>query len=103
MLATDREGANKMITITDAITMRIQKILDARGITITDLSRRAGLTQSTVNEVMKGKSKFPRIITILKITDALHMTLGEFFSDKVFDDVVEHELDAIMRADNRHH
>lgn len=93
-----QKGERKMLAITDAIRVRIQDILDRKRMSVYQLARLSGLTQSTVNEVMTGQSKFPRIITIVKIAKALDMDLPEFFGDKVFENVVEAEIDQVIKS-----
>ena len=42
------------------------------------------LTQSTVDSLINGKSKNPKLLTIVRICDGLGITLTEFFDDKLF-------------------
>ena len=72
--------------IDEAVTTRIQQLLKERGWTTNELIKRSGVKQSTISEIMAGRSKFPRISTIKKISQGFGMTLSEFFNHKMFED-----------------
>jgi len=62
----------------DALVQAIQALCNERGLTINALARRAGLTQSTIDSIMKGKSKNPKLETLEKIASGFDMTVDEF-------------------------
>lgn len=72
--------------IDEAVTTRIKSLLKEKGWTANELIRRSGVNQSTIAEIMAGRSKFPRISTIAKVSRGFGMTLSEFFDDDVFED-----------------
>jgi len=72
--------------IDEAVTTRIQQLLKERGWTANELIRRSGVKQSTMAEIMSGRSKYPRINTIKNIAHGFGMTLSEFFNHKMFED-----------------
>ena len=51
----------------------------------------AGLPPSSVKNILYGKSKNPKIITIKALCDGFGITLGEFFSTPEFD-ALEQEI-----------
>ncbi|MCD8364841.1 MAG: helix-turn-helix transcriptional regulator [Clostridiales bacterium] len=57
---------------------RIRQLCAKRGITINKLATMAGLQQSTVDNIIHGASKNPRIKTLHKIALAFNMTVSEF-------------------------
>lgn len=67
-----------------AIEEKITKILIERNITVNKLSSMSCLTQSTVYSLINGKSRNPKLLTIVHICDGLGITLTEFFDDKLF-------------------
>ena len=73
--------------ITEAMSEKITKILREKDITINRLASISCLTQSTVDSLVNGKSKNPKILTIVRICDGLNIKLSEFFNDKLFDDL----------------
>lgn len=67
-----------------AIEEKITKILIERNITVNKLASMSCLTQITVDSLINGKSKNPKLLTIVRICDGLGITLTEFFDDKLF-------------------
>lgn len=79
-----------MDTVT-AVRDRILRLCGEREISINKLATICGLPPSSIKNILYGKSKNPKLITIKMICDGLDMTLGEFFSTPVFDQL-EQEL-----------
>ena len=52
-----------------------------------ELAVRAGVTPSTVYSMLDGRRKELSINVIKKLCDGLDMSLGEFFSARVFDEL----------------
>lgn len=77
--------------ISGAVRDRILGICEKRGLTINKLATLAGMPPSSVKNILYGKSRNPKLVTIKLLCDGLDMTLGEFFSAKEFDDL-EQEL-----------
>lgn len=73
--------------IGEATGRRIINLCAEKNISINKLAIMSGLTQSTLQSVVDGKSHNPTILTIARICDSLNMTLSEFFKDKLFDDI----------------
>ena len=71
----------------DAVSNKILEILKERDITVNKLATISCLTQSTVDSLVNGKSKNPKLLTIVRICDGLGITLKEFFDDKIFLDL----------------
>ena len=72
------------MTISDAVIAKIKKLCDERKITINKLSNMSGITQSTLENIVGGHSKNPKLLTIIRICDGVGITLKDFFSDPVF-------------------
>jgi len=70
--------------LTKAMSEKINKILIEKDITVNKLASISCLTQSTVDSLVNGKSKNPKVLTIVRICDGLGITLKEFFDDEVF-------------------
>ncbi|RKJ41757.1 XRE family transcriptional regulator [Acutalibacter sp. 1XD8-33] len=69
----------------EAVAARILQLCKERGITPNGLSNLAAVPQATVKSILNGESKNPGTVTIKKLCDGLEITLGEFFSAPVFD------------------
>lgn len=75
--------------LSEAVRKRIIKLTSDRNITLHRLSLESGISYSTLNSFINGKSKSPKLVTILHICEGLEIELSEFFRDKVFKDVEE--------------
>ena len=73
--------------VKDAVVMRLQEILKERNMRINELANLSGITPSTVYSMMDEKRKELTINVIKKLCDGLEMTLGEFFSSPIFDEL----------------
>lgn len=71
--------------IASAVRDRILRLCSERNITINKLSSLSALPPSSIKNILYGKSRNPKLITIKTICDGLDMTLGEFFSAPEFD------------------
>ncbi len=69
----------------EAIARRIEGLCKERGISINRLATLSGLTQSTIDSILKGKSRNPRLSTIRKICDGLGISLKEFLDHPLID------------------
>ena len=77
---------------TSVIRNRILQLSAANGLTINKLATLSALPPSSVKNILYGKSKDPKILTIKKICDGLDITLGEFFTTPEFD-ALEQEIE----------
>lgn len=75
------------MNVGEAIKERILTLCSQRGWTINELVRRSGVNQSTLSEIMSGRSKYPRINTLEKISNGFEISLSDFFDDDIFQDV----------------
>ncbi len=73
--------------VKDAVVMRLQEILKERNMRVNELANLSGITPSTVYSMMDERRKELTINVIKKLCDGLDMTLGEFFSSPIFDEL----------------
>lgn len=57
---------------------RIRSLCETRGISINKLAIMSNVKQSTLDNIMRGLTKNPRVKTLHKIAIAFNMTLAEF-------------------------
>lgn len=62
----------------DIYALRIRQLCKDRKITINKLATLAGLKQSTIDNIIRGKSKNPKVKTLHRIANVFGMTLSEF-------------------------
>lgn len=65
---------------------RIRTLCKSRGISINKLSTMSDVKQSTLDNIMRGLTKNPRVMTLHKIAIAFNMTLAEFLDFKELND-----------------
>ncbi|MCI9598882.1 MAG: helix-turn-helix transcriptional regulator [Firmicutes bacterium] len=65
------------MTYSEAIIKRLLELCSERNITINKLATLSGITQSTVDNLMKGKTKNPKLRTLHKLAVGLDMTISE--------------------------
>lgn len=79
------------MTIGNAVRKRITDLCNENAITINKLSTISGITQSTLNNIISGRNNSATVSTIQKICDGLGITITEFFTSELFDNI-EQEL-----------
>ena len=75
------------MSLKEALTKRINKLCDDRGLNPNSLANLCGVDRSTIYSILGEKSKSPEVISIKKICDGLGITLGEFFNVPEFDNL----------------
>lgn len=73
----------------DVVRQRIINLANDNNITLHRLSLESGISYSTLSSFLNGKSRSPKLVTLLHICEGLGIELNEFFSDKLFKDVEE--------------
>lgn len=69
---------------------RIKDFCKKRGISINKLSTMSGVKQSTLDNIVQGNTKNPRVKTLHKLAIAFNMTLAEFLD---FDELNNYSFD----------
>lgn len=57
---------------------RIRSLCRARGISINRLAAMSGVKQSTLDNIVRGLTRNPRVMTLHKLALAFNLTLAEF-------------------------
>ena len=73
--------------VKEAVVARFREILEQRNMRPNELVYRSGVTPSTVYSMLDGRRREVTINLIKKLCDGLDMSLGAFFSAKVFDEL----------------
>lgn len=79
------------MTYSDVIIKRLAELCNERNITTNKLATLSRITQSTVENLMKGKTKNPKLKTLHKLALGLDMTVSELLdfpemNETAFDD-----------------
>lgn len=65
------------MTYSDVVILRIKQLCMERDITINRLATQSGITQSTLDNIMRGNTKNPKLKTLHKLAVGLDMTVSE--------------------------
>ena len=75
------------MSVKQAVADRFQEICKQRSIKPNELANRSGVTPSSVYSMLDPRRKEVSINLIKKLCDGLEITLGEFFSAPLFDEL----------------
>ena len=76
-----------MMSLEQAIRIRIYNLAKERNITINKVSTLSGLPHTTLLYFMNEETHDPRISTLLHICEAFNISLNDFFKDELFNDI----------------
>jgi len=82
---------------------RVRKVREKRGLTLTDISQRTGIAESSLEEIETGNTD-PPLGTVIKLAKALEMKMGYFISGeetRPFTIVRHDDRKVISRYDSR--
>ena len=71
----------------DAIVHRFQALCRERAIRYNELATLSGVTPSTVYSMMDERRRDVSVVTVKKLCDGLGISVPEFFSDPIFEDL----------------
>lgn len=75
------------MTISEAVTQRLLDLCRERNLSINKISNISGITQSTVSDIVNGKTGNAGIATIKKLCDGFEISVREFFDAAIFEDL----------------
>lgn len=75
--------------LSDAIRKRIIYYLKINKMKIWDLCKATGIPCSTISTFMSGRTELLKLDTLLHICEGFNITLGEFFTDSIFDNTYQ--------------
>ena len=74
----------------ELFVMRIRNLCRQRGISINKLANMSDVKQSTLDNIVRGITKNPRVKTLHKLAIAFNMTLSEFLD---FDELNDYSFE----------
>ncbi len=77
------------MTLTEAVGIRTQTLLEEKGWKQYDLFKEGGIPRATVSCVVRAKKGTIKIDTVYQIAVTLGKTLEEFFADPIFEQVTD--------------
>lgn len=70
----------------DIFVLRIRQLCNERGIAINKLATMSNVKQSTLDNIVRGVTKNPKIRTLHKIAIAFNMTVSDFLNFRELND-----------------
>ena len=77
------------MTLIEATRLRIISLLEKKHFTQSELSTRSCVSKTTINDSLNRKNSNITLITLFHLCKGLNIDLEEFFSDNIFDKVVD--------------
>lgn len=80
------------------IAANIQALMASKDITAYSLAKEAGMNPTGIYDILKGKSRSPRLDTLERIARALHVTVHELMTEISDDDLrrrIQLKIDAL--------
>lgn len=68
-----------------AIRARLLRLCEENNLTLNGLATKSALPPSSIKNIIYGKSKNPKILTIKMICDGVGISLGDFFNTPEFE------------------
>lgn len=75
------------LNIGEAVKLRILELCKNNNMTVNKLATICGITQSTLSNIVGGRNNSTTISTIKKICDGLNISIKEFFSSEIFNNL----------------
>ena len=75
--------------LNDAIVKRINELCEEKRVNICDASLKGGMSPSAIYDLVKGRTKCSKVITVKRFCEGVEITLSEFFDREYFNDIEE--------------
>lgn len=77
------------MNLNEAIITRIEEICTEKGVNVCDACLRGGMSPSAIYDLLKGRTKCSKVITIKRFCEGAGITLTEFFDRPYFNESEE--------------
>ena len=71
--------------LNEAIVNRIREICEEKSINVCDASLKGGMSPSALYDLIKGRTKCSKVITVKRFCEGAGISLKEFFDREYFD------------------
>ena len=75
--------------LNDAISKRIDEVCKERDSNICDIALKGGMSPSAIYDLIKGRTKCSKIITVKRFCEGAGITLSQFFDRSYFNEPEE--------------
>ena len=73
--------------LNDAIIKRIEEVCQEKKLNVSSASLGGGMSPSAIYDLIKGRTKCSRVITVKRFCEGAGITLKEFFDRDYFNDI----------------
>ena len=70
--------------LNDALVKRIEEICAERKSNVCDIALNGGMSPSAIYDLIKGRTKCPKVVTVKRFCEGAGITLSEFFDKDYF-------------------
>ena len=70
--------------LNDAIVKRIYEVCKEKNLNICDASLKGGMSPSAIYDLVKGRTKCSKVITVKRFCEGAGLTLSQFFDAEYF-------------------
>lgn len=78
-----------VMNLNDAIIKRIVEICKERGSNVCDIALKGGMSPSAIYDLIKGRTKCSKAITVKRFCEGAGITLSDFFDKEYFNEQEE--------------
>ena len=78
-----------VMELNEAIIRRIEEICAERGSNVCDLALKGGMSPSAIYDLLKGRTKCSKVITVKRFCEGAGISLSEFFDRDYFNEPEE--------------
>lgn len=80
-------GGGVLMKSREAVVLRILELLESQNITVNYLATISAVPPTTLKNIIYGETENPGIVTIAKLCDGFEITVKEFFSSELFENL----------------
>ena len=77
------------MNLNDAIVRRIVEICKERSSNVCDIALKGGMSPSAIYDLIKGRTKCSKVVTVKRFCEGAGITLSEFFDKEYFNEPEE--------------
>lgn len=74
------------MNLNDAIVKRIYEICEEQNSNVCDIALRGGMSPSAIYDLIKGRTKCSKVVTVKRFYDGAGITLSQFFDRNYFNE-----------------
>ena len=85
----EKVAKGAIMKLNDAIVKRIYEVCEEKCVNVCDASLKGGMSPSAIYDLIKGRTKCSKVITVKRFCEGAGITLAEFFDREYFNDIEE--------------